>query len=95
MWKYRAFVVLHGVFGSWQGARIVGIATDARTGWPVTTAESDAGSTPAMSDFATGWDDGTQKHGRPAAITFAPDGRMFVGNDIDSSIVWIAPVTGS
>jgi glucose/arabinose dehydrogenase len=95
MWKYRAFVVLHGVFGSWQGARLVGIATDARTGWPVWTAESDAGSTPAMSDFATGWDDGTHTHGRPAAITFAPDGRMFIGNDIDGSIVWIAPVTGS
>jgi len=34
-------------------------------------------------------------HGRPAAIAFAPDGRMFVGNDINGLIVWIAPVTGS
>jgi hypothetical protein len=47
----------------------------------------------AMVDFATGWDDGKNDHGRPAALTFAPDGRMFVGNDIDGTIVWIAPVT--
>ena len=92
-WKYRAFVVLHGVFGSWVGARVVGIATDPRTGWPVSSSEADAGAN--MTDFATGWDDGQLDHGRPAAITFAPDGRMFVGNDINGYIVWIAPVTGS
>jgi hypothetical protein len=46
-----------------------------------------------MVDFATGWDDGQNDHGRPAALTFAPDGRMFVGNDMDGTIVWIAPVT--
>ena len=73
-WKYRAFVALHGFVGSWIGARVVGIATDARTGWPVVTGESDAGSTQAMTDFATGWDDGNRAHGRPSAITFAPDG---------------------
>jgi glucose/arabinose dehydrogenase len=94
-WKFRAFVALHGIVGSWVGARVVGIATDARTGWPVMTAETDAGSSPTMTDFATGWDDGQRAHGRPAAITFAPDGRMFIGNDIDGSIVWIAPVTSS
>ena len=38
------------------------------------------------------WDDGTYRHGRPSAITFAPDGRMFVGNDNDGSIMWIAPL---
>jgi glucose/arabinose dehydrogenase len=92
-WKYRAFVVLHGVFGSWVGARVVGIATDPRTGWPVASSEADAGT--AITDFATGWDDAQQDHGRPAAITFAPDGRMFVGNDINGMILWIAPVTGS
>lgn len=92
-WKYRAFVVLHGVFGSWVGARVVGIATDPRTGWPVASSEADAGT--AITDFATGWDDGMMDHGRPAAIAFAPDGRMFVGNDINGLIVWIAPVTGS
>ena len=92
-WKYRAFVVLHGVFGSWTGARVVGIATDSRTGWPVPSSEADGGG--GIQDFATGWDDNKQDHGRPASIVFAPDGRMFVGNDIDGSIVWIAPVTAS
>ena len=92
-WKYRAFVVLHGVFGSWQGARVVGIATDPRTGWPVHASERDAGND--LTDFATGWDDGMMNHGRPANITFAPDGRMFVGNDMNGMIVWIAPVSGS
>ena len=74
---------------------MVGIATDARTGWPVVTAESEAGSSPTMMDFATGWDDGKRDHGRPSAMTFAPDGRMFIGNDIDGTILWIAPVTSS
>jgi glucose/arabinose dehydrogenase len=90
-WQYRAFVALHGYFGSWVGARIVGIATDARTGWPVNVSEASPGT--AMADFATGWDDGKNDHGRPAAITFAPDGRLFVGNDITGDIVWVAPVT--
>ena len=31
-------------------------------------------------------------HGRPAALTFAPDGRLFLANDNDGSIIWIAPV---
>jgi glucose/arabinose dehydrogenase len=101
MWKKRAFVVLHGYFGSWIGARVVGIATDPSTGWPVLSSEADAGT--ALSDFATGWDDRMLDHGRPAAIAFAPDGRMFVGQDIGSGgppfdprlnglIFWIAPI---
>jgi glucose/arabinose dehydrogenase len=91
-WKYRAFIVLHGEFGTWVGARIVGIQTDARTGWPASSAEADAGTT--MLDFATGWDDGMEDHGRPANIAFSPDGRMFVGNDINGMIFWVAPVGG-
>jgi hypothetical protein len=47
-----------------------------------------------MMDFATGWDDGKQDHGRPAAIAFSPDGRLFIGNDINGVIVWVAPVVG-
>jgi glucose/arabinose dehydrogenase len=92
-WKYRAFVGLHGYFGSWIGARVVAIATDPRTGWPVSSQEAveDAGST--MQDFATGWDDGQNDHGRPAAVAFAPDGRLFIGNDMNGDIVWVAPVT--
>jgi hypothetical protein len=45
-----------------------------------------------MMDFATGWDDGRQDHGRPAPITFAPDGRMFLGNDNNGAVIWIAPI---
>jgi len=92
-WKYRAFVPLHGLVSSWKGARVVGITTDSRTGWPTQTSEPDSGTSPAMTDFATGWDDGARDHGRPAAITFAPDGRMFLANDVTGAIVWIAPVT--
>ena len=40
-----------------------------------------------MMDFATGWDDGHQDHGRPAAVTFAPDGRMFIGDDQQGAVI--------
>jgi glucose/arabinose dehydrogenase len=93
MWKYRAFIGMHGYFLTWIGARIVALATDPRTGWPVNAMEANESASTAMVDFATGWDDGKNDHGRPAALTFAPDGRMFVGNDMDGTIVWIAPVT--
>jgi glucose/arabinose dehydrogenase len=93
-WKSRVFVALHGYVGSWQGARLVAIATDPKTGWPVMSSEADPGT--VFSDFATGWyDDSTQAstgHGRPSTVTFAPDGRLFVGNDINGDIFWIAPV---
>ncbi len=46
-----------------------------------------------MTDFATGWDDGSRAFGRPSSIEFAPDGRMFIGNDNDGTILWIAPLT--
>jgi glucose/arabinose dehydrogenase len=92
-WRFRAFVGLHGFFGTWIGARVVGIATDPRTGWPEASNEASPGS--AMVDFATGWDDNKQDHGRPAAVTFAPDGRLFIGNDIDGTILWVAPVTAN
>jgi glucose/arabinose dehydrogenase len=90
-WKYRAFVALHGYFGSWVGARVLAIQTGS-DGWPVTAHETDAGNA-TMTDFATGWDDGKQDHGRPTAIMFAPDGRLFLGDDTNGLIVWMAPVT--
>jgi hypothetical protein len=31
-------------------------------------------------------------HGRATAVTFAPDGRMFVGDDTNGEIFWVAPV---
>jgi glucose/arabinose dehydrogenase len=93
-WNERAFVTLHGVVGSWAGARVVGIAVDTLTGLPLPATELDAsvGNPDNLKDFATGWDDGRQDHGRPAPITFAPDGRMFVGDDQRGAVIWIAPV---
>jgi glucose/arabinose dehydrogenase len=91
-WGGRVYVTLHGDFENWTGARIVGISLDAATGLPLAATDLDGGDSPNMSDFATGWDDGRMDHGRPAAITFAPDGRMFVGDDQAGAIIWIAPV---
>ena len=51
-----------------------------------------ASSADAMLDFAKGWDDGKQDHGRPAPIAFAVDGRMFVGDDMTGTVMWMAPV---
>jgi glucose/arabinose dehydrogenase len=90
LWKSRVFVALHGFVGSWVGARLVAIATDPKTGWPVMSSEADPGT--VFTDFATGWDNGENAHGRPATLAFAPDGRLFVGNDINGDIFWIAPV---
>ena len=30
--------------------------------------------------------------GRPTTLAFAPDGRLFIGNDTNGDIFWIAPV---
>jgi glucose/arabinose dehydrogenase len=91
-WTGRVFVTLHGTVSSWQGARIVGIALDAN-GMPLPGTELPGQSSPnSLLEFASGWDDGARDHGRPAPIAFAPDGRMFVGDDNTGLIVWIAPV---
>jgi len=93
-WGGRVFVTLHGAYQSWKGARVVAIALDPTTGIPLPSSElpgSDADPND-MLEFATGWDDGRQDHGRPAPITFAPDGRLFLGNDWTGTVVWIAPV---
>jgi glucose/arabinose dehydrogenase len=89
-WSGRIYLTLHGAFGSWQGARMVAIATDPATGLPLPSSDT-GGSEQNMVDFATGWDDGTLKHGRPAAVTFAPDGRLFLADDVLGQIIWIAP----
>lgn len=91
-WGGRVFVTLHGDFENWAGARIVGVSLDPATGLPLAATDLDGGDSANMSDFATGWDDGRMDHGRPAAITFAPDGRMFVGDDQAGAVIWIAPV---
>ena len=89
MWNGRAFVATHGVAGTWKGARVVAIPMDPATG--LTMPSTDVGGTNVgMVDFATGWDDGSLAHGRPAAMAFAPDGRLFVANDNNGLIFWIA-----
>jgi glucose/arabinose dehydrogenase len=91
-WDHRVIVALHGVAGSWAGARLVAIATDPVTGLPLSSSTIDGGDNGSMDDFATGWDDGTHQHGRPSDIAFSADGRMFVANDNSGEILWIAAV---
>jgi glucose/arabinose dehydrogenase len=82
-------VALHGEVATWTGARVLAVPTDATSGMPVDSSDLDSGNIP---DFATGWDDGTRSHGRPAAITFSSDGRVFIANDMTGDIFWVAPV---
>jgi glucose/arabinose dehydrogenase len=92
-WSRSLFVTLHGSGGAWYGARVVAIAVDPSTGLPVSASElGDAGASSGLIEFATGWDDGLQDHGRPASIAFAADGRLFLGDDHLGAVVWIAPV---
>jgi glucose/arabinose dehydrogenase len=94
-YKGSVFVALHGDAGFWGGARVVAVATDPTTGSPKAGTTADGGvSSGSMTDFATGWDDAmhTKLHGRPAAIEFAADGRMFVGNDNNGDVFWVAPL---
>jgi glucose/arabinose dehydrogenase len=81
-------VTLHGQVATWTGARVLAVPTQTN-GMPVRSTDLDGGVVP---DFATGWDDGTRSHGRPAAVTFSADGRAFIANDIDGDIFWVAPV---
>ena len=87
----HAFVATHGAAGSWTGARIVAIPMDATTGLPMPSTNT-SGTDVGMTDFATGWDDSTLQHGRPASLAFHPDGRLFVGNDNNGVIFWIAQI---
>jgi glucose/arabinose dehydrogenase len=92
-WTGDAIITLHGTAGAWYGARIVAIAMDPTTGLPVNGSDLDGSDTGGMSDFATGWDDGNRDHGRPAALSFSTDGRLFMGNDNDGTIIWMAPLS--
>jgi glucose/arabinose dehydrogenase len=97
-WQHRAFVALHGEVGSYTGSRVVGIALDPKTGLPLPS--NDLGNrtsmAPNMMDFVTGWDaaahGGVNNHGRATAVTFGADGRMYVGDDTNGEIFWVAPV---
>ena len=90
-WGGRAYVTTHGAAGSWYGSRVVSIPVDPTTGLPTPSSDT-AGNDQGMTDFATGWDDHTRMHGRAAAIVFSPDGRLFVANDNNGDIFWIAPM---
>jgi glucose/arabinose dehydrogenase len=90
-WTGRAFVTLHGQAGDWTGIGLVSVGVDPSTGalLPGTDLAVDAGANTLLT-FASGWE--SHDHGRPAPITFAADGRMFLGNDNGGTIVWIAPI---
>ena len=87
-----AYVVTHGAAGTWAGARMVSISIDPTTGLPDPSTNIYDGGNIGMVDFATGWDDGTHMHGRPSAARLASDGRLFVANDNNGVIFWIAPL---
>ena len=94
-WNNRVFIPMHGVFATWEGARIVSIGMDPVTGEVLMGSELPADSPGSLLEFATGWDDGPSgggPQGRPANVTFAPDGRLFLGNDNNGDIIWIAPL---
>lgn len=88
--QHAAIVALHGRVGDYKGARVIAIPTDATTGDPTKASNLPGGG--GFLELASGWDDGRQDHGRPAAVGFAADGRLFLGDDIAGLIVWIAPV---
>jgi glucose/arabinose dehydrogenase len=93
-WGNRAFVSLHGVVGTWVGSRVVAIELDPVTGLPLPSSDLADGASmaPNMMDFVTGWDDGTQSHGRATAVGFGADGRLYIGDDTLGEIFWVAPV---
>src|SRR5260221_9597022 len=93
-WAGSVILTLHGAFGSWAGAKIVAIATDPATGKPLPSPiASESANSSLLTSFAVGWDDGTKAHGRPADASFAPDGRLFIADDVRGEIFWIAPAT--
>jgi glucose/arabinose dehydrogenase len=80
-------VTLHGQVSTWTGARVLAVPMQAN-GLPETSSDIGSGTVP---NFATGWDDGSHSHGRPAAVTFSADGRAFIANDQTGDIFWVAP----
>lgn len=92
-WKNHIFMPLHGAYSTWKGARMVAIATDPATGLAVPATDLMGHPTESMKDFATGWDNGQNAHGRPAAVAMSDDGRLFVGNDVNGDIFWVAPAS--
>jgi glucose/arabinose dehydrogenase len=92
-WKDKAIIALHGAAGAWTGARVVAVDVDPDTGLLLAgTNIHDHKDQGSISNFAEGWDDGSLAHGRPAAVDFSSDGRLFIGNDNSGDIIWVAPL---
>ena len=77
------FVGLHGVVGTWTNTGVQWAPTDPATHRPTRPTEF----------FARGWGRGAPIQGRVTDLVFAPDGRMFLSDDQDGGIYWVAPVT--
>ncbi|MFT3840099.1 MAG: hypothetical protein QM723_24135 [Myxococcaceae bacterium] len=90
--KHQVIVALHGEFASWRDAKVVSIALDPATGLTMPSSTVNGNPTGALQDFATGWDDGQLDHGRPSDVAVSPDGRVFISNDVNGEIFWMAPV---
>jgi glucose/arabinose dehydrogenase len=81
------FVALHGSFYSsppWQGSRVVFAPTD-----PVTHAP-----TGPFQDIVRGFGyahAGGAPMERATDVAFAPDGRLFIADDMANAIYWVAP----
>jgi glucose/arabinose dehydrogenase len=82
------FVALHGSAYSspeWKGAAVVYAPADPTTHMP----------TQGWQPFQEGWGPSPPSSllKRPSDIAFAPDGRMFISDDMSGNILWIAPTT--
>jgi len=82
-YTYGVFSALHGSSAGWAGTGVSWAPTDPVTHLPTGTYQP----------FATGWALQGKLHGRATDLTFAPDGRLFVGDDVSGRIFWIAPRT--
>ncbi len=80
-YSFGVFMALHGEVGSWKGTGLSWLTTDPTTHKPTGT----------LRPFATGWGHGAKLEGRATDVAFAPDGRLFVGDDTSGRIFWIAP----
>jgi glucose/arabinose dehydrogenase len=81
-YKGAFFVALHGEFNTWIRAGLKWAPTDPVTHLPLSDPQN----------FATGFGRGGAIL-RPTDLLFAPDGRLFFGDDMGGAIYWIAPRT--
>jgi glucose/arabinose dehydrogenase len=78
-YQHGIFSALHGVFTSFGGTGVVWMKTDPASLRP----------TGEIKMFASGF----PPRARATDVAFAPDGRMFVGDDTTGKIFWVAPRT--